>query len=493
MIIAHDLGTTGDKAALYCDDGRVVAAESVAYRTVFGPGGKAEQDADHWWEASVSATRRLLERSATQAASVECVSFSGQMMGALLLDGSGRPVRPAIIWADTRSTQECEELSERVGMDRAYRITGHRLNPTYSLSKLMWVRRREPESWSRARTVVQAKDYLAFKLTGTIVTDPSDASGTNAYDQQSGVWSDELLAAAEVDAGLLPEIVPSTTVIGPVSAEAAEATGLHVGTPVVIGGGDGPLAALGAGIVSPDSGANVYLGSSSWISLATDSPLHDRLMRTMTFNHVVPGRFVPMATMQAGGASRQWLADVLEPLQDSERFRRLDSEAAHVASEDLLFLPHLLGERSPYWNPRARGAFIGLAGHHTRADLVRAVMEGVAFNLRTCLLAFHENGISIDRIDAVGGGAASDEWMQVLADVWAVPVRRRSLIEANTLGAAIVGGVAIGVLPSFDVATALSSVEATFPPNFERSATLAKRYARFMDAYARLEPFFDAS
>ncbi len=248
MIISHDLGTTGNKATLVDASGVVVAAVTVAYDTDFGSGGKAEQDPHEWWRALCEATRQLL--AAHPEAEIAGISFSGQMMGAVLLDGDGEPVRPAIIWADTRSTAQAAQLVERVGMERGYAITGHRLNATYSLSKIMWVRDSEPEVFARARHVMCAKDYVAYRLTGVMATDPSDASGTNAYDQAAGTWSGELLDAADVGQ-LFTEIVASTQVIGTVTAAAASETGLTAGTPVVMGGGDGPMAALGWGSWTP--------------------------------------------------------------------------------------------------------------------------------------------------------------------------------------------------------------------------------------------------
>lgn len=494
MILAHDLGTTGDKASLYADSGELVAATTVEYATDYGPRGKVEQSPEEWWSAVAAATRGLLEKAGAASPDVECVSFSGQMMGAVFLDGGGTPLRPAIIWADTRAQKECDLLVERVGMERCYEITGHRLNPTYTLSKLMWVRGNEPEVWSKTRKVLLAKDYVAYRLTGRAVTDPSDASSTNAYDQGAGDWSGELLEAAGVERGIMPEIVPSTTVLGGVTKEAARQTGLLEGTPVVLGGGDGPCAALGAGVTGPESGAYAYLGSSSWISLAADRPLLDPQMRTMTFNHVIPERFVPTATMQAGGASMEWIAEVLDPGRSPDRYRRLAEAAAEVeaAGEGLIFLPYLLGERSPYWNPRARGCFIGLARHHGPAHLVRAVMEGVAMNLRVGLLAFEEQGEKIASVDAIGGGARSDLWLQIFADVWGRPVSRRSLVdEANGLGAAVVGGVGVGIFEDFEVAARLSRVEKTVEPDPGRHARYGARYRQFLDAYERLAPLFD--
>lgn len=493
MIISHDLGTTGDKATLVSDEGEVLAACTSTYATDFGPRGKAEQDAEAWWSAVCAATRELLERSGTEPGAVEVVSFSGQMMGAVLLDRGGTPVRPAIIWADTRSVAETATLVERVGMERGYAITGHRLNPTYSLSKIMWVREREPEVFARASTVVLAKDFVAYRLTGVLATDPSDASSTNAYDQAAGDWSAELIEAADLPRTLFPDIVASTAVVGTVTEEAARATGLRAGTPVVMGGGDGPMGALGAGIIAPESGAYAYLGSSSWVSVAADAPLHDPQMRSMTFNHVVPGRYVPTATMQAGGASLEWVIDTLAPQQD-DRYARLLAEAAGVAgSEDgLYFLPHLLGERSPYWNPAARAVFAGLARHHGPAHLTRAVLEGVAFNLYTGLLAFVENGTPIPAVDAIGGAANSSLLLQIFADVWGVPVTRRDLVdEATAVGAAVVAGVGVGIFDDFDVARRFSAPLSSAAPDPDRHQRYGAEHALFLEAYQRLEPWFD--
>ncbi len=492
MIVAHDLGTTGDKATLVSNDGVVLAAVTSTYATDFGPRGKAEQDAEAWWTALCSATRDLLAAASVPASDIDVISFSGQMMGAVLLDASGSPVRPAIIWADTRSVAQTATLVDRVGMARGYAITGHRLNPTYSLSKIMWVRDQEPEAFGRARTVLLAKDFVAYRLTGVLATDPSDASSTNAYDQADGAWSDELIRAADLPRSLFPDIVASTAVVGRVTAEAARATGLMAGTPVVMGGGDGPMGALGAGIIAPESGAYAYLGSSSWVSVASEAPLHDPQMRSMTFNHVIPGRYVPTATMQAGGASLEWVIDVLAPGQP-DRYPRLLAEADAVpASEDgLYFLPHLLGERSPYWNPAARAVFAGLGRHHGPAHLTRAVLEGVAFNLYTGLLAFVENGTPIEAVDAIGGAANSSLLLQIFADVWGVPVTRRTLVdEATAVGAAIVAGVGVGIFDDFTVASRFSDELSVQAPDSGRHARYSQEYGLFMDAYTRLEPWF---
>ncbi|MGO1590604.1 MAG: xylulokinase [Ancrocorticia sp.] len=490
MLIAHDLGTTGNKATLVSNDGRMVASQTVAYGADWGTDGKAEQNPHDWWNAVCQATRELLGTTHTSGSDIDGVSFSGQMMGVVPLDKAGEPVRPAIIWADTRSTKETDALLERISMDDCYRITGHRLNPTYSLTKLMWLRAHEPENFARTAVFCLAKDYTAFKLTGELATDPSDASSTNAYDQAAGDWAWDIIDAAGLDHSLFPPIVPSTHIIGRVTAEAARATGLTEGTPVVMGGGDGPVAALGAGIIDETSGAYTYLGSSSWVSLSASRPLLDPKMRSMTFNHVVPGQFVPTATMQAGGASVSWGQEVLSGGQSYEQFLG-SAGRVEAATKGLFFLPYLIGERSPYWNPLARGVFAGLHMDHKQPHMMRAVMEGVAFNLRTGLEAFSDAGFAVDHIDAIGGLAQSPVMLEILANTWNLPVAPRDIVEeANAIGAAVLAGVGTGVFDDFTIATRLSHRDPDTPPVAAAHAAYEEPYRLFLDAYARLEPWF---
>jgi len=491
MIIAHDLGTTGNKASLHHPDGRLIDAVTVNYPAHFASGGLAEQNPEDWWNAVVSATRSLMEKSETAPASISGIVISGQMMGAVLLDADYRPVRPAIIWADTRANAQYEQLLDAIGEAEAYAILGHRLNPTYSIEKVMWVRDNEPDVWSLVHRVCVAKDYVAFRISGRLATDRSDASGTNAYDQSTGQWSQAILAAAALPHDLFPEILESTDVLGGVTAEAAATLGLVPGTPIVMGGGDGPLAAVGAGVVSPEDGAYVSLGTSSWISFVTDSPVHDPSLRTFTFNNVVPGSFVPTATMQAGGASLQWFSEVIHGQPSSKDTAVLIDQAnASIDTEHLFFLPYLLGERSPLWEPSARGSFVGLGRHHTRTHMMRAVMEGVAYNLLTCMVAFRESGHTFDRITAVSGGAQSDTFLQLLADMWGVPVLRRSIVdEANSLGAAVTGAVGLG-LADFSAARSLSSITGEFTPDAGLHASYQERYELFTEAIDALVPWF---
>lgn len=491
LIVAHDLGTSGNKASLHHADGRLIAAHTVPYPVDFGSGGKAEQDPADWWHGFCEASRALLAETGTDPADVAAVVTSGQMMGATFIDEHDEVIRPSLIWADTRAQTQTARLIEVVGAQRGYDLLGHPLDPTCSLPKMMWLRDHDPDAWARTSCVLQAKDYVTLRLTGRRVVDPSDASGTNAYDQHVGVWSEELLAAAGIRPQVLPEIVPSASVAGGVRATAAKATGLREGTPVVVGGADGCTSALGVGLVGADSGAVVTLGTSAWISMAADRPIRDPQQRIVAFDHVVPGHFVPLGAMQSAGASLGWFASTVGVAGEDIGSLVQEAGAAEAASEGLFFLPYLLGERAPIWDVNARGAFIGLEHHHTRAQLTRAVLEGVAFNLNGVFEAMSESVRPIDSVDAVGGGAKGDTWLQLMADTWGVPVRRRTIVdEANSLGAAIIGARAVGLVDDWAAARELSQVEAVFEPDASRHERLAADYRRFTDAYLRLRDWF---
>lgn len=481
-LLAHDLGTTGNKAALYDENGALCAAHTVPYSVAYPHPGWAEQDPGDWWNAVCRATRALLEQFPPALEGTAAVSLSGQMMGVVAVDDRQRPLHPAVIWADQRAERQAEFIRERCGEANVYARTGHRISPAYTAAKILWLQENAPGVYARAEKLLFPKDYIVLKLTGSALTDFSDASGSNLFDLQTRVWCGDFLDALGIDEAKLPRPVPSITIAGEVTRDAANATGLRAGTPVVIGGGDGACAAVGAGVVEPgDCYCNI--GSSAWISFASDAPLPDAAQRTFTFHHLHPARYTPMGTMQTAGGARDW-------------FRRLtgeisDQEIAQVpaGANDVLFLPYLIGERSPWWNPHARGAFVGLTMSHTRAEMARAVMEGVSYNLRLILDALESQGAAIPSVRFIGGGAQSAVWQQMLADVLGKPIQLLELqAEATSWGAAVAGGIGAGIYRDWDIARAQARVTRVVEPNPENATRYRECVAQFAETYRRLNP-----
>jgi xylulokinase len=492
-VLAHDVGTTGDKATLFDQDGVLVRSTFAAYPTSYLQAGWVEQNPLDWWQALCQSTSALLHEAGVAASEVACVVFSGQMMGAVAVDARCQPLHKALIWADMRAESQIAEVAARIDPARVYALTGHRLSASYSAAKMRWLL--DHGRVDAVHKFVQAKDFLAARLTGAFVTDHSDASGTNLYDLQRRAWSPELLRAFALPEELLPEIRDSTAVVGEVLPEAARQTGLRPGTPVVIGGGDGCCAATGAGVVRPGMAYN-YLGSSSWIAVASEQPVLDPRQRTFTWAHLVPGMFSPCGTMQAAGASYQWARDELaaSERQAAEHLGRSAYELMDQAvaesppgARGLLFLPYLLGERSPRWDPRARGAFLGLTIRHRQPDLLRAVLEGISFNLRLILEAFQTQGAEITSLRLIGGGARGAVWNQIMADIFGISVLRLTpLEEATSMGAAVAGGIGVGLWSDFSQAERMITIERETPPRPENRRRYDELYQIFEQSYQAL-------
>jgi xylulokinase len=500
FILAHDLGTTGNKATLYNREGQLVGSAFFAYETDYPRTSWAEQNPEDWWQAICASTQKLLALTSIKRDDIACITFSGQMMGCVPLDKDARPLRTAIIWADQRAVTQEHWVGERVPPQEIYRITGHRLSASYSLQKILWLRDNQPEIYHAAHKFVHAKDAMVARMTGNFVTDVSDASGMNLYDLEAGCWSARILAAVGLEESQLPEVHPSIDVVGEVLPTVADEIGVAPGTPVVIGGGDGPCAAAGSGVVAEGSAYN-YIGSSSWIAVASRSPVLDPECKTVTFEHIVPGMFTPNGTMQAAGASYQWMRDQLcgvevDLARESEGspYEQMNAAAASSppGANGLIFLPHLMGERSPRWNPKARGAFIGLTIRHTRADMIRAVLEGVTMNLRLILAGLQSHGVQVEAMRLIGGGARGRFWNQMMANIYGLPVYRMAILEeATSMGAAMAGGVGVGLFPDFSVSQQMNPVAEIFTPNPAAQRVYAQIYPLFEACYQALEPVYE--
>lgn len=496
-LIAHDIGTSGNKASLFTTDGQLVKSTVSAYPTDYFSSNCAEQDPLDWWRAVCESTKALL--LGIDNKDVLAVSFSGQMMGCVCVDKHGNALRKAIIWADMRAEEEARRLQEQIPMERFYRTVGHRISSSYSLEKLMWIKAHEPDVYKNTHKMLLAKDYIIQKLTGRFLTDFSDASGTNAFDLNTFEWSEEILRAAGIDGALLPEAVASTTIAGEVMPNAAKECGLAPGTKVVVGGGDGMCASVGAGSVSEGKTYNC-LGSSSWICTTTKTPIYDEQYRTFNWAHIVPGMIGPCGTMQAAGASFSWLKNEICALE-TERGQQNGVSPYELINEQikesrpgangLLFLPYLMGERSPRWNANARGAFVGLKMEHRRADILRSVVEGIGLNLNIILQIMKQH-IPIEEMTVIGGLAKGSIQRQILADIYGMRILRLNhLEEATSIGAAVTAGVGIGVHKSFEEVSRYIEVDAVEEPNVANTAVYQKMQPIFDKAYFDLVDVFE--
>lgn len=455
-LIAHDLGTSGNKATLFSTDGELVKSAVYGYPVNFFNGNWAEQNPQDWWEAVCGATKELLQGIPREA--VSAISFSGQMMCCLCVDQSGNPLRNAIIWADMRAEKEEKMLADRIDPARFYKIAGHKLSRSYGIEKLMWVKNNEPDVYRKTFRMLNAKDYIVFRLTGKFMTDYSDASSTNALDLNTMEWSEEIIRAAGVRREIFPDIYPSTHVAGEITVDMEEECGLRAGTKVVLGGGDGSCASVGAGSVAEGITYNC-LGSSSWISTVSKKPYYDEKMRTVTWAHVIPGLLIPSGTMQSAGAAFAWARERFCQKELSEAKERgisvydiinREIEDSQAGANALIFLPYLMGERCPRWNSDARGSFIGLKMEHTTGDLMRSVVEGVAMNL-DMIVNILKNAVEIKEMLVVGGMAQGEIQQQIFADVYGMDVvRLKHLEEATSIGAAVIAGVGTGELSGFE-------------------------------------------
>lgn len=499
-ILSHDLGTTGNKATLYDREGNLIASSFYSYPTYYPQPNWVEQNPLDYWKAVKLSTKELLSKSKIKARDIAVISFSGQMMGCLPVDKEGNPLRNIIIWADQRGIRESEFIREKVGEEKVYRITGHRISPTYSASKILWIKNNEPHIFENTYKFLLAKDFIIYKLTKRWVTDYSDASGTNLFDLKGEKWSEEIISNLDIPLEKLPELHNSLDVIGELTVDSAEELELLPGIPVVVGGGDGACAACGAGVVKEGDAYN-YLGASSWIAIASKTPIYDPKLRTFTFHHLDRGLFMPTGTMQSAGLSYQWARDNLA-IEEKEIARKfglspyeimdLEAEKVPPGSENLLFLPYLLGERSPHWNPDARGVFIGLTPRHTRAHLMRAILEGVGFNLKIILEAFLSQNIDIKEIRFIGGGGKSKLWASILANIFERDILMMEVLEeATSLGSAIAGGIGVGIFPSLDIVDTLVKVKERISPQKDISEIYRRLYPLFIETYERLLPVFE--
>jgi xylulokinase len=418
--------------------------------------GWAEQDPEDWWDAVVQGIRAVLARSGIKPENIKGIGLSGQMHGLVMLDNEGKVLRRSIIWCDQRTAKECQEITARIGYDRLVEITANPALTGFTASKIMWVMNNEPHIYEKCAHILLPKDYIRFKLTGEFATEVSDASGMQLLDVPNRQWSDYVLQKLGIDKAMLGKVYESPEITGVINSSVADLTGLKEGTLVVGGAGDNAAAAVGTGVVR-DGRAFTTIGTSGVVYAHTSKVAIDIKGRVHTFCSAVPGQWHIMGVTQGAGLSLRWFRDhFCKSEMEEAKLMGIDPydlilkevEAVPIGANKLIYLPYLMGERTPHLDPNARGVFFGLSAIHTKQDMLRAIMEGVSYSLKDCLGIFNDMGITVDSMMAAGGGGASTMWRQMLADLYACPVKTAMSKEGPALGVALLAGVGAGIYNS---------------------------------------------
>jgi xylulokinase len=490
MWLGIDVGTGGSRALLVNRQGEVVAACTAAHEDMhMAQPLWAEQRPENWWDAVVTAIRGVLAQASVAGSEVRGIGLSGQMHGLVMLDAAHHVIRPALIWCDQRSQRQVDWVNAKVGTARVLECIANPVLTGFTLPKLLWVRDNEPPHFDRLRKVLLPKDYVRFRLTGEFATEVSDASGTALFDVVKRRWSFKLADAVGVDRAVLPECFESSDVTGAISREAAELTGLAEGTPVVGGGGDQAASAVGNGIVAPGI-VSCTLGTSGVVFAHMEEVAYDPAGRVHTFCHAVRGKWHVMGVTQGAGLSLQWFRNQLAPGADYDALMD-EAATAPAGSHGLCWMPYLMGERTPHLDALARGGWVGLTAKHRRADLIRALIEGVTYSQRDCLDIVASLGVEIRSVRASGGGAKSPFWRQVLADVFAKPVVTLASQEGSALGAALLAMVGTGEYASVpEVCAAVIREEARVEPRWEDAEVYARGHRVYQALYPALKPVF---
>ena len=488
-----DLGTSGTKTVLFDQYGATVASASKEYPLYQPENGWAEQDPDDWWDAARETISTIMSTSHVSPSDIVGLGISGQMHGLVLTDEDGNVLRKAIIWCDGRTARQCEELTRRVTPERLIAISANPALTGFTAGKILWVKENEPEIFARARHILLPKDYVRFRLTGKYASEMSDASGTNLLDVPNRRWSEEIADAMNLDMSLLPALYESSEQVGAISEEAARQTGLMAGMPVAGGAADNMAGAIGTGVASAGR-AFTTIGTSGVVYAHSDTVQIDPQGRVHTFCSAVPGAYTVMSCTLAAGLSLRWFRDTFCSAEmsaasqmDVDPYNIMNQQAdkSPIGANRLIFLPYLMGERSPVLDSNARGAFIGLSTIHTRRDLLRAVMEGVIYSQRQNLDILRGMNVVPNEMLACGGGARSPFWRQMMADVFNMPVKTAQNTEGPALGAAILAGTAAGLYKDVPSACRELIVEGnTLMPDSARH----NAYEPFFNLYTRLYP-----
>ncbi len=502
VTLGIDIGTSGTKTLAIDATGAILASASAEYPCSFPRPGWSEQDPDLWWEATRSTVKAVLAKGGLKPGDITGIGLSGQMHGSVFLDANGKVIRPALLWNDQRTAAECNEIESRAGGREALiRMVGNRAMTGFTAPKILWVRNHEPANWDRVKQILLPKDYVRYRLSGTYATEVSDASGTGLLDVANRRWSKELLSKLDIDSSLLPTCHESFEVSSKVSQAGAEAAGLTAGTPIVGGGGDQPAGAVGNGIVRPGA-VSATMGTSGVVFAHTPEPGFDPLGRLQRGCHAVPGAWHVMGVVLSAGGSLQWYRNQLGAAEiEAAKVRGVDpyfllsDEAAIVGpgAEGLFFLPYLTGERTPHFDPDAKGGWIGLTVRHGRPHLIRAVIEGATYAMRDSLELIREMGVTIGEIRVSGGGARNALWRQIQADIYGLDVCTINASEGPAFGVALLAQVGTGGFESVpEACDATIRVVETTPVQRQSASYYDRAYPIYRKLYVDLRDSFKA-
>jgi len=485
-----DVSTTGSKTLLMDRTGTVIGTCSTPHLLSTPKPLWSEQNPQEWWHATVNSIQTLLKKTMIQSNAIAAIGLTGQMHGLVLLDEDGNVLRPAILWNDQRTQAQCDEIHQRIGKERLIQITGNVALTGFTAPKILWVAQNEPEVYARVRQVLLPKDYIRYRLTGRYAMDKADGSGTILFEIKSRNWSPEILSALEIDPAWMPPTFEGPEFTGVVTAEAADLTGLLAGTPVAAGGGDQAAQAVGVGAVEPGI-IGLTVGTSGVVFATTPTALIEPEGRLHAFCHAVPGRWHLMGVMLSAAGSLQWYRDTLAPNVSFDELLK-EAEDAPTGSEGLQFLPYLSGERTPYPDPLARGALIGLTLRHTRAHMTRAVLEGVAFGLKDSFTLIQNAGLKeITQVRASGGGTKGALWRQILASVLNTELVTVNTSEGAAFGAALLAGVGAGYWHNVQEACQQTvKITGSEPPDPKQVEVYQQSYALFNELYPALKSSF---
>jgi xylulokinase len=490
-LLGIDLSTSTAKALIINIKGQVLGVGSTPLTVSTPKPLWSEQDPEAWWQGTIASIRQVLEKTGVSSSQIAAIGLTGQMHGLVILDDKGKVLRPAILWNDQRTGEQCDEIRARIGKEQLIQTTGNDALTGFTAPKILWVKEHEPEVFAKICHILLPKDYIRYRLTDIFAMDKADGSGTILFDLKQRTWSPEILAALDIPRQWLPTTYEGPEFTGRVSQEASELTGLKAGTPVAAGGGDQSAQAVGVGAVRPGVIA-LTVGTSGVVFATTPSALVEPQGRLHAFCHAVPGMWHFMGVMLSAAGSLQWYRDTLAPDISFDDLLK-EAETAPAGSEGLQFLPYLSGERTPYPDPLARGAFIGLTTRHQRGHITRAVLEGVSFGLKDSFQLIQHAGLGrVTQVRASGGGMKGSLWRQILSDVLETELVELNTTEGAGFGAALLAGVGAKIWPDVPSACdATIQITRLTTPNSTNTEVYRKSYFIYRSLYPSLKSQFE--